>query len=117
MDTHVLAVQEVGDPVALRELADRVGGIWYIETAEPEAGTEHAIRVRFLSRVPLTHRAQVSAFPDKLRAIQQGDGPNPNDSATIYAADGTGQPQRNPHSYTWPAQGEASPVPAQGEAL
>ena len=26
MDPHVLAVQEVGDPVALGELADRVGG-------------------------------------------------------------------------------------------
>jgi endonuclease/exonuclease/phosphatase family metal-dependent hydrolase len=76
MDPHVLAVQEVGDPVALRELADRVGGTWHIETADPEAGTEHAIRVGFLSRVPLTYRAEVAAFPDKLRAIQQGDGQN-----------------------------------------
>ncbi|MGB8504077.1 endonuclease/exonuclease/phosphatase family protein [Mycobacterium sp.] len=74
MDPHVLAVQEVGDPVALRELADRVGGTWHIETADPEAGTDHAIRVGILSRVVLTQPTQVSAFPDKLRAIQQGDG-------------------------------------------
>src|SRR6201993_2334535 len=67
MDPHVLAVQEVGDPVALHELADRVGGTWHIETAAPEAGTEHAIRVGFVSRVPLTHRTEVAAFPKKLR--------------------------------------------------
>jgi predicted extracellular nuclease len=74
MDPHVLAVQEVGDPVALQELADRVGGTWHIETADPEAGTNHTIRVGILSRVVLTQPTQVSAFPDKLRAIQQGDG-------------------------------------------
>jgi predicted extracellular nuclease len=74
MDPHVLAAQEVGDPAALQELADRVGGTWHIETADPEAGTNHAIRVGILSRVELTKQTQVSAFPDKLRAIQQGDG-------------------------------------------
>ena len=42
MDPHVLAVQEVGDPVALGELADRVGGTWHIETAAPETGTDHS---------------------------------------------------------------------------
>ena len=45
MDPDVLAVQEVGDPVALGELADRVGGTWHIETAAPEAGIDHTIRV------------------------------------------------------------------------
>jgi hypothetical protein len=74
MDPHVLAVQEVGDPVALQELADRVGGTWHIVTADPEAGTDHAIRVGILSRVVLAEPKQVAAFPDKLRAIQQGDG-------------------------------------------
>src|SRR4051794_4510786 len=63
MDPHVLAVQEVGDPVALQELADRVGGTWHIETADPEAGTNHTIRVGILSRVELTQPQQVSAFP------------------------------------------------------
>jgi endonuclease/exonuclease/phosphatase family metal-dependent hydrolase len=76
MDPHVLAVQEVGDPAALQELADRVGGTWHIETADPEAGTPHAIRVGIMSRVVLTQPIQVAAFPDKLRAIQQGDGPD-----------------------------------------
>jgi hypothetical protein len=70
MDPHVLAVQEVGDPAALQELANRVGGTWHIETADPEAGTDHAIRVAILSRVVLTEPRQVAAFPDKLRAIQ-----------------------------------------------
>jgi hypothetical protein len=74
MDPYVLAVQEVGDPVALQEFADRVCGTWHIETADPETGIPHAIRVGILSRVALNQPQQVSAFPDKLRAIQQGDG-------------------------------------------
>jgi endonuclease/exonuclease/phosphatase family metal-dependent hydrolase len=80
MDPHVLAVQEVGDPVALGELADRVGGTWHIETA-PETGTPHTIRVGVLSRRPVTTFDPVAAFPDKLRAIQQGDKPADNTTA------------------------------------
>ncbi len=81
MDPHVLAVQEVGDPVALQELAGRAGGTWHIETAAPEADTEHTIRVAVMSRVPLTTFAPVGAFPNKLRAIQQGDGKSENVAA------------------------------------
>ena len=81
MDPDVLAVQEVGDPVALGELADRVGGTWHIETAAPETGTDHSIRVGVLSRLPLTTLDPVAAFPDKLRAIQQGDKPTENTTA------------------------------------
>jgi hypothetical protein len=81
MDPHVLAVQEVGDPVAVGELADRVGGTWHIETAAPETGTAHTIRVGVLSRLPLTTFDPVAAFPDKLRAIQQGDKPADNTTA------------------------------------
>src|SRR5258705_8274243 len=81
MDPHVLAVQEVGDPVALGELADRVGGTWHIDTAAPETGTAHAIRVGVLSRLPLTTFDPVAAFPDKLRAIQQSDKPTDNTTA------------------------------------
>jgi len=77
----VLAVQEVDDPVALGELADRVGGTWHIETAAPETGTDHTIRVGVLSRLPLTTVDPVAAFPDKLRAIQQGDKPADNTTA------------------------------------
>jgi len=42
--------------------------------ADPEARTDHTIGVGILSRVVLTQPKQISAFPDKLRAIQQGDG-------------------------------------------
>jgi len=73
MDQHVLVVQEVGDPTALQELADRVGGTWHIETAAPEPDTPHVIRVGIMSRVALSQPQQVSAFPDKLHPIQQGD--------------------------------------------
>ena len=63
------------------ELADRVGGTWHIETAAPETGTAHTIRVGVLSRLPLTTFDPVAAFPDKLRAIQQGDKPTDNTTA------------------------------------
>jgi hypothetical protein len=81
MDPDVLAVQEVGDPVVLGELADRVGGTWHIETAAPEAGTDHTIRVGVLSRLPPTTFDPVAGFPDKLRAIQQSDTPADNATA------------------------------------
>ncbi|MET0168248.1 MAG: hypothetical protein ABW318_25070 [Vicinamibacterales bacterium] len=67
--------------MALGELADRVGGTWHIETAAPETGTAHTIRVGVLSRLPLTTFDPVAAFPDKLRAIQQGDKPADNTAA------------------------------------
>ena len=63
------------------ELADRVGGTWHIETAAPETGTPHTIRVGVPSRLPLTTFDPVAAFPDKLRAIQQGDKPADNTTA------------------------------------
>jgi hypothetical protein len=63
------------------ELADPVGGTWHIETAAPETGTAHTIRVGVLSRLPLTTFDPVAAFPDKLRAIQQGDKPTDNTTA------------------------------------
>ena len=63
------------------ELADPVGGTWHIETAAPETGTAHTIRVGVLSRLPLATFDQVAAFPDKLRAIQQGDKPTENTTA------------------------------------
>ena len=63
------------------ELADPVGGTWHIETAAPETGTAHTIRVGVLSRLPLTTFDPVAAFPDKLRAIRQGDKPTDNSTA------------------------------------
>jgi hypothetical protein len=52
-----------------------------LETAAPEAGTPHTIRVGVLSRLPLTTFDPVAAFPDKLRAIQQGDKPTESTTA------------------------------------
>lgn len=75
----VLAVQEVGAPQALTDLADRIGGHWQTVLAEPD---RRGIRVGFLSRLPLTEVGQVSAFPPGLRPIQV------DDSATTVAAMG-----------------------------
>jgi endonuclease/exonuclease/phosphatase family metal-dependent hydrolase len=66
----VLAVQEVGGAEALADLAERVGGQWHQETADPDG---RGIRVGFLSRTPFTHVEQVSAFPEGLRPIQVDD--------------------------------------------
>jgi endonuclease/exonuclease/phosphatase family metal-dependent hydrolase len=69
----VLGVQEVGDPLALADLADRLEGDWNIETSTVfEQG--HPIRVGVLSRLPLTDVEQVSRFPAKLLPVQVGDG-------------------------------------------
>ena len=59
---------------------------WHIETAAPGTGTDHTIRVGVLSRLPLTTFDPVAAFPDKLRAIQQGDKPTENTTAMGRAA-------------------------------
>jgi hypothetical protein len=48
MDPDILAVQEVGDPAALTDLANRVGGTWHTATADPDG---RGIRVGFLSRL------------------------------------------------------------------
>jgi hypothetical protein len=66
----VLAVQEVGDPAALADLAARAGGVWHVETAAPDG---RGIRVGLLSRLELTAVEQVSVFPPGLRPIQIDD--------------------------------------------
>jgi hypothetical protein len=70
MAPDVLAVQEVGDPEALGDLADRIGGTWHTATADPDG---RGIRVGFLSRLELTDVEQVVAFPEGLRPIQIDD--------------------------------------------
>ena len=102
MDPHLLAVQEVGDPVALGELADRVGGTWHIETAAPEAGTPHTIRVGVMSRLPLTTFDPVAAFPDKLPAIQQGDKPAENTTTMGRPRSTCGSTSKTPTSTSSP---------------
>ena len=68
----VLAVQEVGDPDALSDFADRAGGGWKLATADPDG---RGIRVGFLSRLELTEVQQVRDFPTGLRPIQVDDTP------------------------------------------
>lgn len=70
LDPDVLAVQEVGDPDALDDLATEAGGTWHTALADPDG---RGIRVGFLSRPPLTAVEQVSAFPAGLRPVQVDD--------------------------------------------
>ncbi len=70
MAPDVLGVQEVGEVAALADLADRAGGGWHLETADPD---DRGIRVGFLSRLPLTHVRHWSHFPAGLRPIQVSD--------------------------------------------
>jgi hypothetical protein len=100
------------------ELADPVGGTWHIETAAPETGTAHTIRVGVLSRLPLTTFDPVAAFPDKLRAIQQGDKPTDNTTAMgpTGAASAGPHPRHRHRSDRRPFQVQAadlSPQPIQ----
>lgn len=75
----VLGVQEVGDPEALADLVDRLDGDWEIETSTVFE-EDHPIRVRVLSRLPLSDVEQVSQFPALLAPVQVDD-----DGATIDA--------------------------------
>lgn len=73
----VLAVQEVGDPEALTDLADSLGGSWKTELAKPDG---RGIRVGFLSRSALTKVKQIEDFPEGLAPVQVDD-----DGGTIEA--------------------------------
>ncbi|MGY1694607.1 endonuclease/exonuclease/phosphatase family protein [Geodermatophilus sp. SYSU D00814] len=72
LDPDVLAVQEVGDPSALDDLAKAVGGYPHTATADPDG---RGIRVGFLSKLPLLDVQQNAAFPPPLRPIQVDDTP------------------------------------------
>lgn len=68
----VLAVEEVGDPAALDDVAALLDGDWQTVTSgifEPG----HPIRVGFLSRLPLEVIADVAAFLELLRPVQADD--------------------------------------------
>ncbi|OXM68635.1 endonuclease/exonuclease/phosphatase family protein [Amycolatopsis vastitatis] len=71
----VLAVQEVGDPEALKDLAARLTGDWH--TVCSQHPDSRGIRVGFLSRLPLTVVADTVALPAKLAPIQVADPPAP----------------------------------------
>jgi hypothetical protein len=72
LDPDVLAVQEVGDPQALEDLAKKLSGHGYehLATADPDG---RGIRVGYLSRLPLLDVHQVATFPPPLRPIQVDD--------------------------------------------
>src|SRR4051795_4938033 len=72
LSPDVLAVQEVGDPEALADLADALkdDGYAHHQTADPD---RRGIRVGLLSRLRLPDVHQISAFPAGLRPIQVDD--------------------------------------------
>ncbi|HZE33247.1 MAG TPA: endonuclease/exonuclease/phosphatase family protein [Actinoallomurus sp.] len=68
----VLAVQEVGDPNALGDLAGLLGGAWRHVTSE-HFEAAHPIRVGFLSRLPIEVLVDAADFPEQLGATQTDD--------------------------------------------
>lgn len=93
LDPDVLAVQEVGDPKALKDLADCLEGYDHLTTAAPDG---RGIRVGFLSRLALHNIREVAAFPEGLRPIQVDDSEidatargRPALTATVAADGGT----------------------------
>src|SRR5688500_4487653 len=72
LDPDVLAVQDVGDPTALDDLAKTVGGYPHTATAAPDG---RGIRVGLLAKLPLLDVHQVATFPAPLRPIQVDDTP------------------------------------------
>jgi endonuclease/exonuclease/phosphatase family metal-dependent hydrolase len=67
----VLAVQEVGDPAALDDLTERVGGTWHV--ALSTLPDDRGIRVGFISRAALDDLAEFRVFPDRLAPVQIED--------------------------------------------
>jgi endonuclease/exonuclease/phosphatase family metal-dependent hydrolase len=71
MRPDVLAVQEVGDPAALDDLAGRAGGSWNVAlSTQPD---ERRIRVGFLARVAIEDVTEFRRFPDRLAPVQLED--------------------------------------------
>jgi endonuclease/exonuclease/phosphatase family metal-dependent hydrolase len=68
----VLAVQEVGDPDALADLATLLTGDWHHVTSR-HFEKAHAIRVGFLSRLPMEVVADAAEFPAQLGTVRTGD--------------------------------------------
>jgi endonuclease/exonuclease/phosphatase family metal-dependent hydrolase len=67
----VLGVQEVGQREALADLVEELGGGWHmVLSGHPDT---RGIRVGVISRVPVTARADVTAFTAPLAAVQTAD--------------------------------------------
>ncbi|MEU7055619.1 endonuclease/exonuclease/phosphatase family protein [Streptomyces sp. NPDC046197] len=71
LDPALLGVQEVGDPDALRDLAELLDGDWHLAISEHPDG--RGIRVGFLSRTALDVLSDTAAFPGRLRPVQADD--------------------------------------------
>jgi endonuclease/exonuclease/phosphatase family metal-dependent hydrolase len=93
LDPDVLAVQEVGDPDALKDLAALLDGYAHTATATPDG---RGIRVGFLSRLPLQGVREAAVFPDGLRPIQVDD--TATDVSTVGRAMLIGQIQADGHT-------------------
>ncbi|WP_369168566.1 endonuclease/exonuclease/phosphatase family protein [Streptomyces sp. R28] len=72
LDPALLAVQEVGEPDALRDLVGMLAGDWHVALSEHADG--RGIRVGFVSRTPLEVLHDTNAFPAKLLPVQAADG-------------------------------------------
>ena len=70
LDPDVLAIQEVGDPDALRDLTTRLTGPWHTELADSDG---RGIRVGVISRRVMTQVEQVRDFPALLAPVQVDD--------------------------------------------
>ncbi|NEB01527.1 endonuclease/exonuclease/phosphatase family protein [Streptomyces sp. SID13726] len=71
LDPTLLALQEVGEPEALRDLVDLLGSGWIIATSRhPDS---RGIRVGVIARTPFEVLADTTAFPPKLRPVQADD--------------------------------------------
>lgn len=75
----VVAVQEVGDPGALGDLAARLSGTW--RRALSSHPDRRGIRVGFLSRTQLTTVGEVTVLPAPLLPVQVGDAPTDTDGS------------------------------------
>ncbi|MCX4761194.1 endonuclease/exonuclease/phosphatase family protein [Streptomyces sp. NBC_01275] len=71
LDPGVLGVQEVGEPEALADLLETVGGAWHTALSSHPDG--RGIRVGVVSRTPLEVLADTRALPAKLRPVQSDD--------------------------------------------
>ncbi|WP_205683667.1 endonuclease/exonuclease/phosphatase family protein, partial [Brevibacterium aurantiacum] len=66
----VLAVQEVGDPAALEDLAGKLQRTWRTALADPDG---RGIRVGFLSRSAVTKVEEIVDFPEGFSPVQIND--------------------------------------------